>query len=168
MIKKEWYWIHALMQCFVAVVFICLVLMLLNKIVHTKIILASGASTLASSAFLVFAVPSSAGAKPFKIIGGYIIAIFVGEAIRLCINFMYVLLPNIYPSFLFEIAASFSVGLTILLMILLKLEHPPAAGLAIIIVLDICHFGSILTIFFGALILTIIRTFFRNYLIDLI
>ncbi|WP_244896894.1 hypothetical protein [Candidatus Coxiella mudrowiae] len=41
------------------------------------------ASTLALSTFLVFCVPNSVVAKPLKIIGGYIIAMLVGEAMLL-------------------------------------------------------------------------------------
>ncbi|WP_235378857.1 HPP family protein [Candidatus Coxiella mudrowiae] len=57
-----------------------MVLIKLNKIARGKIIWVADESTLALSTFLVFCVPNSVVAKPLKIIGGYIIAMLVGEA----------------------------------------------------------------------------------------
>ncbi len=49
-------------------------------------------------------------------------------------------------------------------MVLFKLEPPPAAGLAVVMVLDIRNMEAMLIILAAAILLTLIRTIFRNQL----
>ncbi len=168
LMRNRTYWLHVFIQTLGATAFMGLVLLGLNKVADAKIIWAAGASTLASSVFLIFCVPDSPVAKLLKIIGGYIVATLVGEGMRLLINFLCQLLPHCHvadpPLRLFELAAALSVGVTFLLMVLFKLEPPPAAGLAVVMVLDIRNMEAMLIILAAAILLTLIRTIFRNQL----
>ena len=68
------------------------------------------------------------------------------------------------PLRLFELAAAFVRWCYILLTVFFKLEHPPAAGLTVVMVLDIPNMEAILIILAAAILLTLIRTIFKNQL----
>ena len=169
--KDRTFWLHLGIQTSAAVVFMWLMLMGLDKISASTIIWAAGASSLASSSYLVFCVPHSVVAHPLKIIGSYVIAMTVGEMMRLFANYFCDILPLCqigHPSMhIFEVAAAISVGIALLLMVLCKSEHPPAAGLAVVMVLDIRNLYALGIILFGAAMLAGIRVIFRNKLRNL-
>ena len=162
-IGEQSYCCHLLIQASAALVFMWLVLIGLDAIAASKIIWAAGASSLASSTYIVFCTPKAVSAKPQKIMGGYLIAMFCGEGIRLLAN-----LSEHSSIHIFEIAAAVSLGLAFLLMVLLKAEHPPAAGLAVVMVLDIRNLMALGIILFAVIILLLIRIIFRHQLCDLI
>lgn len=167
------YVLHLLIQACAALVFMWLVLFTLDHVATSQIIWAAGASTLASSSYIVFCAPKSVVAKPQKVIGAYIIAMFCGEAMRYLANLVCGGISSCHAGGLvylhvFEVAAAFSVGIAFLLMVLLKSEHPPAAGLAVVMVLDIRNFGALAVILGGAIVLSGIRFIFRRMLCDLI
>ncbi len=169
--KDRKFWLHLLVQGGVAVVFMWLVLTGLDKVARSTIIWAAGASSLASSSYIVFCIPRSVVAHPLKIVGGYVIAIVVGECIRLLATWICHFIPGCQAGVpfmhVFEVAAAISVGISLLLMVLLKSEHPPAAGLAVVMVLDIRNYYALGIILFSACILALIRTCFRKQLHNL-
>ena len=172
-LTKNWtYWVHALTQSLAATVFMWFVFMGLDEIATSKIIWAAGASTLASSSFLVFSVPKSPVSKPIKIMGGYVLAMLVGECMRLLANVLCRVAPHYHLAephiHMFEFVAGLSVGFTLLLMVIFKVEHPPAAGLAVVMVLDIRHVDAMLVIMAAAVVLTLVRWIFRKLLWNLV
>ena len=168
----RYYVMHLLLQCLSATAFMWLILMGLDQVVSSQLIWAAGASTLASSAFIVFVLPDAIVAKPFKIIGSYLIAMGCGAAIRGLAMAVCAIFPQctagIPHSHLFEIAAAVAVGLSLLVMVLCRSEHPPAAGLAVVMVLDIRTPIALVIILAGAIILAMIRFIFRRKLLNLV
>lgn len=167
------YVLHLFVQACAAVVFMWLVLFALENVAASQIIWAAGASTLASSSYIVFCAPQAVVAKPQKIIGAYIIAMLCGEAMRQLANVVCNVILSCHLGGLtylhvFEIAAGVSVGIALLLMILFKSEHPPAAGLAVVMVLDIRNWAALAIILSGAIVLSLIRIIFRRRLCNLI
>jgi len=167
------YILHLLIQATAAIIFMWLVLFSLDHIAASQIIWAAGASTLASSTYIVFCAPKATVAKPQKIIGAYLIAMLCGEVMRYLANLVCSAIQNCHiggPGYLhvFEVAAAISVGVALLLMVLFRSEHPPAAGLAVVMVLDIRNIEALAIIFGAAIILSLIRIIFRRVLCNLI
>lgn len=172
LLRDKNYTLHLFVQALSATAFMWLTLMGLDTVISAQLIWAAGASTLASSAFIVFVVPSAVVAKPFKIIGSYIIAMVSGAFIRgvaylICIAFP-LCVAGVPHTHLFEVAAAVAVGLSLLVMVLLKSEHPPAAGLAVVMVLDIHTPIALAIILTGALFLAAVRYIFRHKLMNLL
>lgn len=167
------YTLHLITQACAAIVFIWLVLFSLGHIAASQIIWAAGASTLASSSYIVFCIPKAMVAKPQKIIGAYIIGMLCGEGMRQLANLACKTLSTCQMGgseylHVFNAAAGFSVGISLLFMVLFKLEHPPAAGLAVVMVLDIRNLEALIVILSAAIILSLIRIVFNRVLCDLI
>lgn len=159
--KTRHYGRHLILQCLAAMIFMLAVLFSLNKALADDLIWAAGASTLASSAYMVFGSPHAAVAKPYRMAMGYVIAIVCGYLLQqLAHQFCHthdLCLHTQYKPHVFEVAATLSVGLSFLFMFLLRASHPPAAGLAIVMVLDINNPAAIGVICSGALMLILIR-----------
>ena len=150
-----------LIQCSLATFTILLILVFLDVLKNTAIIAALGAS-----AFVVFTMPLkyTAGARP--LIGGYLVGVVSGISCKLVseINLM----PSLAPTTNIIIFASIAVGGAIFLMVITNTEHPPAAGIAIGLVLNEWTFLTILYIMAGVVFMYIVRRLLRKYLINLI
>ncbi|MHC4744173.1 MAG: HPP family protein [Planctomycetota bacterium] len=113
------------------------------------------ASTIGATAFIVFAMPKSVSAHTRNVLGGHIVGL-------LCGGIFYLLaLP-------FAAECSLAVALTIFLMVALDVEHPPAAGTALAVVIREVEFDAFITILASALILSQCRYYLRRYLKDLV
>src|SRR3990167_8668388 len=168
------YFIHFSLQTTCAVVFMFFTLFGLDHIGATSLIWAAGASSLASSCFIVFGAPHTESAKPYRIVMGYLIAIVCGHLIRMladasCGGFLYFVCDNpIYQFHVIEAAAVISMCFAFIFMALFRCEHPPAAGLSIVMVLDIKYFKPMMLIFVAAVLLALIRRFFDKALVRLV
>ncbi|HIA93734.1 MAG TPA: HPP family protein [Candidatus Marinimicrobia bacterium] len=90
------------------------------------IILSSNPVVIASigaTAFIVFAMPENVAAQPKRIIGGHLLGFFIGSC--------FAVFPFMDILFFKAVWFAASVGVTILLMVILDFEHPPAAGTAL-------------------------------------
>ncbi len=103
-------------------------------------------ASIGSSAFIVFAMPNNHTAQPKKVIGGHIIGVLCGSL------FSFFPQMSILPSIAFY---SIAVGLSIFLMVTLKLEHPPASGTALGIALSGFSFGVAIAVILSAIVLSI-------------
>lgn len=168
------YYLHFLLQTMVAVIFMFFVLFSLDHVGATTLIWAAGASSLASSCFIVFGAPHIESAKPYRIVLGYLITIVCGHLIRMladagCAGFFTVLCNNpIYQTHIIELAAVISMCLAFVFMALLRCAHPPAAGLSIVMVLDIRNYKPMVVIFVAAVLLALIRRLFDKRLTRLV
>lgn len=163
-------WPNLIWQPLTAVIFICVVLFFLNRISQSDLLWAVGAGALSSSCYIVFGRPSSITADPWNIIGGYLIGMVSGELIRLLSIQTYPVTMDFMNNPYFHIMGMFaaiSVGLALVVMAVLNLEHPPAAGLALVLVLDVRDYRVLAVIFVAVIALTVIRVGLRKYLLDL-
>jgi len=173
MMKRDhYYFLHLLIQSLAATVFMFLLLFSLNRVLADEFIWAAGASTLASTVYIVFGTPHVSSAKPYRILMGYITAMCCGyllqiAAVQLCDATNYCVHLQ-YHHHVFEIAAAIAVGLSFLVMFLLRFYHPPAAGLALVMVLDIHNIKAIVVICIAVLVLVLIRLLFAKQLRPLV
>lgn len=109
-------WKHYSFQSFLAtlVLFIILIVLKLQNAVVT--------ASIGATAFIVFAMPDSITASPRNIIGGHALGFFFGAACALIPQSLWIHSALVY---------SLAVGLSIFAMVLLDMEHPPAAGTAL-------------------------------------
>lgn len=80
-------------------------------------------ASVGATAFIIFAMPNNISAQPKRIIGGHLVGFFIGCCFAV-FPFMHIIL---FKALWF----SCSVGLTILIMVVMDFEHPPAAGTAL-------------------------------------
>lgn len=163
-------WPNILLQPLCAVGFMLVLLLTLNSFATSPILWAVGSGSLASSCYLVFGQPSSISSSPRRIVGGYLIGIAVGEFVRLIVSKFYVFgadflqQTNLHAVGVF---AALAVGGCLVVMALLDLEHPPAAGMTLVLILDVHDYYVLAVIMAAALILAVIRFLLRKHLRDL-
>ncbi|MHC4658123.1 MAG: HPP family protein [Planctomycetota bacterium] len=150
-IKKKFkeLWKYYTLQSFLAaaVLFILVLILGEDKMV---VISAMGATT-----FIVFAMPKTISAQTRNVIGGHLVGLASGTI------FYFATLPYFleYP---------LVVGIAIFLMVALDVEHPPAAGTALAVVINEVSLDAFVTIMVSVLVLTQCRYHLRNYLRDLV
>ncbi len=152
-----------LFQCGLAILSLIAILMVQSALFSEAIVV-----SVASAAFTIFVFPDSIASTPRRVIGGQIVAILAGA-----IFFAILHTPtlesaaetiNLVPS----VAAALAVGLSILIMVATNTEHPPAAGVALGIVIDPWQWSAIAFVLIGALALSIIRAVLRPKMINLL
>ncbi len=116
-------------------------------------------SSIASTAFIVFALPKSITATPRRVIGGHIVGLLCGGFALFISNLFY-----LSPLFMY----SFSVGLAIFVMVVTNTEHPPAAGTALGVALSGFSLKILVSVVSSVIILVIIHRILQPYLRDLI
>jgi CBS-domain-containing membrane protein len=110
--------VHFWVQSLAAAVAVAL-LMLLAGLIDSQVVVAS----LGASVFIACAAPHSKTTRARYFLGGYFCGIAAG---LLCYA-----LDSAVDGFPLELAAGLAVGLTVLAMVAFELEHPPAAALAL-------------------------------------
>ena len=149
-------------QCLGATFSIMAILTLLNVFTQTALIASLGATT-----FIIFAMPSAYSAQPRGIVGGYSLGLVIGSIFGLVARSPY--MANLPLSQILEYTffSSLAVGLTIFLMVITNTEHPPAAGLALGLVLNTWDISTLASVMVAVLLLTGVKVLLTPYLIDL-
>jgi len=145
-------WINYLYQSFLATVVLFLVLFLLT--VENAVVIAS----IGATAFIVFAIPRNDTAKPRCIIGGHVVGFLCGALCALIPHSSSLTSIGIY---------SMAVGISILLMVSLDFEHPPAAGTALGVAMTGYSPSVLIAVLTSSLILALAHRFSRKFLKDL-
>ena len=152
-----------LIQFALVTVSVFIILIFLHTI-SSYIIVAS----LGASSFIAFATPHTQSSRPRYLIGGYIVGILVG-LITNTVN-LYVVPPDVtimgFP--FYTLLCALAVGLSMIIMVLTNLEHPPAAGLALGLVVDHASLRSIMVAFIGIITLSLIKTALKPFMKDLL
>jgi CBS-domain-containing membrane protein len=161
-IKLKSYGFRYLFQCGLAGLSILAVLVAMNHAGHNKAIAAS----LGSSAFVVFASPNAYSARLRSIIGGNIVGIITGALLSLLLS---VFIPSVYQGWTTPriAAGAVAVSLSMFIMSITDTEHPPAAGLALGIVLGSWNWNNLLVIAAAVTFLGAVKKFFSSKIIDL-
>jgi len=150
-----------LLQCTLAGAFVLVSLLVLDAVTQTVFIAAFG-----SSAFIAFAVPRSLHSSPRHLIGGYLVGITVGALIGtlyLSFDFAHV---SVNHAFMILFGA-FATALAMFFMVVTKTEHPPAAALALGLVLNEWNLITILLVLAGIVSLSIFKRLVLPLLMDL-
>ena len=142
-------WKHYLWQSCLAAVALFIIVLILGK---DKMVVISA---MGATAFIVFAMPTAASAQTRNVIGGHFVGLVTGTI------FYFVTLP-------YFIEYPLIVGLAIFIMVALDVEHPPAAGTALAVVINEVSPDVFFTIIASAIILSQCRYYLRQHLKDLI
>ncbi len=163
-------WSNLIWQTAIAVIFICVVLFFMNHLAESDVLWAVGAGSLSSSCFIVFGKPSSPPAMPYKIVGGYIIGILSGILLHFIAGFFHDFNCSFLGTVQYHVVgmmAALAIGLCLIFMSLFRVEHPPAAGMALVLVIDMKDYNIIFVVLIFAIALALIRRMLRRHLIDL-
>ena len=150
-------------QSALAVVAIMLLMLLHDLLSSVALIAALGASC-----FVAFTMPHASLSEPRKLVGGYVCGVSVGTA-------CYFLLQSGWLEHLgtdFQTArimlAGLGVGLAIFMMVILDMEHAPAASIALGLVLDQWHPWNVAYVLGGIVVLAALKQVLRPIMRDLI
>jgi len=151
--KFTYYKKYFFLQCTAVTLTIGLIIYILTM--QNAVIVAS----IGASAFIIFASPHGYYARPKKLIGGHLVGLLFGTIFSL-INI------HILPTEV--ITTAFAVGCTFFLMVLIDVEHPPAAGTALGIVFIDVSLPLAIAIVASVCFISLIHHLLRPYMKDLI
>jgi CBS-domain-containing membrane protein len=142
-------WKYYIWQSFLAAVAFYVILLVLEK---EKIVLISA---MGATAFIVFAMPNAVSAQSKNVIGGHFVALILGMI------FFFVEIPYLYE---FPLVVAFA----IFIMATLDVEHPPAVGTALAVVINEVSPDVSFILIAIAVILSICHYYLRHHLKDLV
>jgi CBS-domain-containing membrane protein len=149
------------MQCGLAGVVVLVLLFVLDAVTQTVLIAALGAST-----FIAFVVPRSLHSGPRSMIGGYVVGILAGALMGTLHNMIDV--PVVYDHAVMVVCGAIAISLAMFTMVVTRTEHPPAAALALGLVLNEWSLLTLFVVLLGVIGLSIIKQLVLPALLDLI
>ena len=149
------------LQCSMAAGVVLLLLLVLDTVTQTVLIAALGAST-----FIAFAVPRSTASSPRCIVGGYLAGIVAGSSMA-TLNISLGLSTFMNGNLGMIIFGALATGLAMLLMVVTKTEHPPAAALALGLILNEWTSITLLVVMVGVVGLSLCKQLVLPHLMDL-
>ena len=151
--KVPSYWKDYILQSSYAAITVFFITLVLSK--YPVIIASIGAT-----AFIIFALPNNIAAEPKRIIGGHFLGFFIGSC--------FAIFPFIDILFFKAVWYALSIGITILFMVILDFEHPPAAGTALGMTLVGYSSSAAMAIFVSVVLLAFIGYITKPFLKDLV
>jgi CBS-domain-containing membrane protein len=147
------FWKHYVFQSAMATfsVFVLLLIFQLQNMVIT--------ASVGATAFIIFAMPNNLSARARNIIGGHMIGFFSG-----CFC---ALIPH-SNSFLNPVIYAFAVGLSMLLMVIFDMEHPPACATALGAAISGFSWPLFIALLTASLLFSIIHRLCRGIFHDLV
>ena len=142
-------WKYYIWQSFLAAGSFFIILLVLDKV---KIVVISA---MGATAFIVFAMPNAVSAHSRNVIGGHLVGLILGMI------FYYVEI-----TYLFEFPLV--VGLAIFVMAALDVEHPPAVGTALAVLINEVSPDVSFIIVTTVIILSVCHYYLRHHLRDLV
>ncbi|KPL25261.1 MAG: hypothetical protein AMJ75_01660 [Phycisphaerae bacterium SM1_79] len=142
-------WFYYILQSFLAALALFIIVLILGK---EKMVVVS---SIGATGFIAFAMPKAVSAQTRNILGGHLVGLASGAI------FYFTALP-------YYIEYPCAVGVAIYFMVALDVEHPPAAGTALAVVINEVSPAVFATIMTSALILSQCRYFLRHHLKDLV
>jgi CBS-domain-containing membrane protein len=149
------------LQCGLAGLVVFVLLLVLDAVTQTVLIAALGAS-----AFIAFAVPRSLHSGPRHMIGSYVVGILAGSLMSTLAT-----LINVSPTAdhaVMIIFGAIAISLAMFTMVVTRTEHPPAAALALGLVLNEWSLLTLVVVLSGIVGLSIIKQLVLPALLDLI
>ena len=160
-IRRENFKRYAL-QCGLAGVVVLVLLLILDAVTQTVLIAALGAS-----AFIAFALPRSLHSGPRHMIGGYAIGLVAGcvmATLEAAMNVQGVAASHA----VMVIFGAMAISLAMFTMVVTRTEHPPAAALALGLVLNEWDLLTLAVVMAGITALSLIKRLILPMLLDLI
>ncbi len=152
-----------LAQCGLATVAVLVTLLVLDVFSEGVIVASLGAS-----AFIAFTMPHTRSSGPRFMVGGYVMGLVAGVAMHGLSRMVGGLDLGPWTLSSTSLFGAAAVGLAIFLMVLTDTEHPPAAGLALGVVLAGWDVWALVVPMVGVVVLSVARRVLRPVLINLI
>jgi CBS-domain-containing membrane protein len=149
--------VRYLAQSAIAGVVTMVSLSFLGLLTHIGLVAALGATT-----FMTFTMPHHKSTRPRYLLGGY----FMGSVAGIITSYIFSTDGILPLNSVFAIGA-IAVGLATLLMVTTNTEHPPAAGMALGIVLQPWDYRTVSYVLGCVCFLCLARTALRRVMIDL-
>ena len=159
---------HYILQTLLAALFAFGVLIALGGYKHAEILGIVGFTSLGSSAFIAFGTYNVVTASTRSLIGGYFISVLAGICCWKIAHDLGGVYPELTHYYLYELFAAIAIAIAMFFMTVLDVEHPPAAGLALGMVVEDWSWHVLVIILIAVLILVIVRKLLKPYLISLI
>jgi CBS-domain-containing membrane protein len=150
------------LQCTLAGLVVLVLLLILDAVTQTVLIAALGAST-----FIAFAVPRSLHSDPRYMIGGYLVGILVG-CLMGTLNVALHVSDAVAAHAVMIVFGALATGLAMFIMVVTKTEHPPAAALALGLVLNEWNLLTLVVVIAGVVALSICKQLVLPVLMDLL
>jgi len=145
-------WKPYLLQSFLAGLTSFVILLVLS--LENAVVIAA----LGASAFIVFGRPFDLTARPRNVIGGHMLGFLIGSACSM--------LPQ-EPMLATLLSYALSVGLAVFLMVVLYMQHPPAAATALGVAVRGCTWETFFAILTFTLVLSMVHFAFKSRLRNL-
>jgi CBS domain-containing membrane protein len=150
------------LQCSMAAVVVLLLLLVLDTVTQTVLIAALGAS-----AFIAFAVPRSMVSSPRCLVGGYLVGIIAGSSMA-TLNILLGLSTFLDGNLGNIIFGALAMGLAMFTMLVTRTEHPPAAALALGLVLNEWTSITLVLVIIAVIALSLCKQLVLPHLLDLL
>jgi CBS-domain-containing membrane protein len=147
--KFKMLWKYYIFQSLLAAIALLIIVLALGKEKMLTV------SAIGATAFIVFAMPKSVSAQTKHVIGGHLVGLAAGTI------FYFTELP-------YYVEYPLVVGLAIFVMVAIDVEHPPAVGTALAVVINEVTLNAFIGIMASAVILSQCRYYLRGYLKDLV
>ena len=147
-----------LLQSAIAGVVTMAFLSLLDILTYTGLVAALGATT-----FLIFTMPHKVSARPRYVLGGYIMGALAGVLTRFAFA-----ADGILPLGSIFALGAIAVGLATLFMVTTNTEHPPAAGMALGLVLQPWDYKTVAYVLGCVCFLCLARRLLKRFMLDLV
>lgn len=147
------FWKHYVFQCVLGMIGLCIVMLVLTA--QNIIVVASVGSTI----FIVFALPTSVTAKPRNVIGGHIVGFLAGSLCHLIPHEQQAVMILVY---------GFAVGLSMFIMTITDMEHPPASSTALGVAMTGFSWNVGIALLISTIILSVIHVAAKKYIKDLL
>jgi len=150
------------LQCGLAGIVVVILLLVLDAVTQTVLIAALGAS-----AFIAFAVPRSLHSGPRHLIGGYCIGMASGCLMDVINTGLHVSGP-IAAHAVMVVFGALAISVAMFTMVVTRTEHPPAAALALGLVLNEWDLLTLAVVLAGIVALSVIKRIVLPVLLDLV
>lgn len=164
---KHYKW-HFALQCLLFTLVVLAILLLLGQVMMKQILGAVGASSLAATAFIAFTLPQSPVAKPRRILGSYLICLLLGALGSYIAKYVSPI-PHIEHYILMhQIVGAGVAGCAMFFMVLFDVEHPPAAGFSLGLMIDHWNHWTLLIVAGSIVVIVMIAWILQNWLVSLV
>ncbi len=150
------------LQCSLATAVVLILLVALDAMTQTVLIAALGATT-----FIAFALPRSLVSSPRCLIGGYLVGMFAGTLMS-TLNASFGVADPVMSNAGLIVFGALATGIAMFLMVVTKTEHPPAAALALGLVMNQWSGLTLVVIMVGVIVLCLSKRVVLPHLMDLL
>lgn len=154
-IKKEFrlHWKHYFFQSLLATLTMSVVLLFLT--LENAVVVAS----IGATSFIVFAMPKSITAEARNVIGGHLVGLISGSLCGMIAQPLFVHSIVVY---------SLAVGISIFVMVVIDVEHPPASGTALGVAITGFSWNVTIAVVTAVIVLSFVHRFFKTSIRDLV